>query len=60
MPLPVLNYGHILDTDVGSFEKTLEVNLRGYFFMSVYAGKRMKAQRGRDRECRLGQRLVAG
>ena len=39
-------YGHILDTDVGSFEKTLEVNLRGYFFMSVYAGKRMQAQGG--------------
>ncbi len=38
-------YGHILDTDVASFEKTLDVNLRGYFFMSVFAGQRMK-QRG--------------
>jgi len=39
-------YGHILDTDVASFEKTVEVNLRGYFFMCVYAGRRMKAQGG--------------
>ena len=35
-------YGHILDTDLGSFKKTLEVNLQGYFFMSVYAGRRMR------------------
>ncbi len=39
-------YGHILDTDVLAFEKTLEVNLRGYFFMAVHAGRRMKAQGG--------------
>ena len=37
-------YGHILDTDVASFDKTVEVNLRGYFFMAVEAGKRMRAQ----------------
>lgn len=37
-------YGHILDTDVGAFEKTVEINLRGYFFMSIAAGRRMKAQ----------------
>jgi len=37
-------YGHILDTDVASFEKTCDVNLRGYFFMSTHAGRRMKAQ----------------
>ena len=37
-------YGHILDIDVAAFEKTLEINLRGYFFMSVAAGKRMKKQ----------------
>ena len=36
-------FGHILDTDLGSFEKTVEVNLRGYFFMSVQAGKLMPA-----------------
>jgi NAD(P)-dependent dehydrogenase (short-subunit alcohol dehydrogenase family) len=39
-------YGHILETDVASFEKTVEVNLRGYFFMCVYAGRRMKTQGG--------------
>ena len=37
-------YGHILDTDVASFDKTLEVNLRGYFFMAVNAGRRMRDQ----------------
>lgn len=35
-------YGHILDTDLGAFQKTVDVNLRGYFFMSVEAGKLMK------------------
>jgi NAD(P)-dependent dehydrogenase (short-subunit alcohol dehydrogenase family) len=38
-------YGHILDTDLGSFQKTLEVNLQGYFFMSVYAGRRMRERK---------------
>ncbi|MGD9600964.1 MAG: SDR family oxidoreductase [Gammaproteobacteria bacterium] len=37
-------YGHVLDTPVSAFEKTLEVNLRGYFYMSVAAGKRMREQ----------------
>ena len=37
-------YGHILDTPVAAFEKTLEVNLRGYFYMAVEAGKRMREQ----------------
>ena len=35
-------YGHILDTPVSAFDKTLEVNMRGYFYMSVEAGKRMR------------------
>lgn len=35
-------YGHILETDAASFEKTLEVNLRGYFFMCTAAGRRMR------------------
>ncbi len=35
-------YGHILDTDVASFEKTVEVNLRGFFFMCTAAGRRMR------------------
>jgi NAD(P)-dependent dehydrogenase (short-subunit alcohol dehydrogenase family) len=39
-------YGHILDTDLASFEKTVEVNLRGYFFMSVEAGKMMREKGG--------------
>jgi NAD(P)-dependent dehydrogenase (short-subunit alcohol dehydrogenase family) len=39
-------FGHILDTDLASFNKTVEVNIRGYFFMSIEAGKMMKAQGG--------------
>ncbi|ODV43106.1 short-chain dehydrogenase [Cupriavidus sp. UYMMa02A] len=39
-------FGHILDTDLGAYEKTVEVNVRGYFFMSVEAGRMMKSQGG--------------
>jgi NAD(P)-dependent dehydrogenase (short-subunit alcohol dehydrogenase family) len=39
-------FGHILDTDLSAFEKTVEVNLRGYFFMSVEAGKLMREHGG--------------
>lgn len=39
-------YGHILDTPVSAFEKTLEVNLRGYFYTSVAAAKRMQQNGG--------------
>lgn len=39
-------FGHILDTDLGAFNKTVEVNLRGYFFMSTEAGKMMRKQGG--------------
>lgn len=39
-------FGHILDTDLGAFNKTVDVNLRGYFFMSVAAGNLMKEQGG--------------
>lgn len=39
-------YGHILDTPVAAFEKTLEVNMRGYFYMCVEGGKRMRDQMG--------------
>ena len=38
--------GHILDTDLAAYEKTVDVNIRGYFFMSVAAGKMMKEQGG--------------
>lgn len=37
---------HILDTDVAAFQKTVDVNIRGYFFMSVEAGKLMREQGG--------------
>ena len=39
-------YGHILDTDVSTFQKTVDVNIRGYFFMSVEAGKLMRENGG--------------
>lgn len=37
-------YGHILDTDLAAYNKTVEVNIRGYFFMSIEAGKLMRVQ----------------
>lgn len=37
-------FGHILDTDLGAFEKTVEVNIRGYFFMSTKFGQMMRKQ----------------
>lgn len=39
-------FGDILDTDLASFEKTVDVNVRGYFFMSIEAGKMMRDQGG--------------
>lgn len=39
-------FGHVLDTDLGAFQKTVDVNIRGYFFMSVEAGKLMRDQGG--------------
>lgn len=39
-------YGHILDTPDWAFDKTVEVNLRGYFYMSVEASKMMREQGG--------------
>jgi NAD(P)-dependent dehydrogenase (short-subunit alcohol dehydrogenase family) len=39
-------YGHILDTDLAAFQKTVDVNIRGYFFMSVHAAKMMQKQGG--------------
>lgn len=39
-------FGHILDTDLGAYNKTVEVNIRGYFFMSIEAGKLMREQGG--------------
>ena len=39
-------YGHILETSLEAFNKTVDVNIRGYFFMSVEAGKLMREQGG--------------
>ena len=40
------DFGHILDTDIGAYNKTVDVNIRGYFFMSVEAGKLMRKNGG--------------
>jgi len=39
-------YGHILDTDIDAYQKTVDVNIRGYFFMSVAGGNLMRAHGG--------------
>ncbi len=39
-------FGHILDTDLAAYNKTVEVNIRGYFFMSIEAGRMMREQGG--------------
>ena len=39
-------FGHVLDTDLSAFQKTVDVNIRGYFFMSVEAGKLMRTHGG--------------
>lgn len=39
-------FGHILDTDLAAYQKTVDVNIRGYFFMSASAGKIMRANGG--------------
>ena len=35
-------FGSILDTDLGAFQKTVDVNIRGYFFMCALGGKLMR------------------
>lgn len=37
-------FGHILETDLAAYNKTVDVNMRSYFFMSIEAGKMMRAQ----------------
>lgn len=32
-------YGHVCDTDVASFDKVMEVNVRGYFYACVHGAK---------------------
>lgn len=39
-------FGHILDTPLDAMEKTIEVNIRGYFYMSQKIGLLMKKQGG--------------
>jgi NAD(P)-dependent dehydrogenase (short-subunit alcohol dehydrogenase family) len=34
-------FGPILNTDLGAFNKTIDVNIRGYFFMSIEGAKLM-------------------
>jgi len=39
-------FGHITDTDLGAFNKTIDVNIRGYFFMSSLGIKLMAKNGG--------------
>ncbi|MCC6296857.1 MAG: SDR family oxidoreductase [Pseudomonadales bacterium] len=39
-------FGHVVDTDLGAFQKTLDVNVRGYFYMSVGAIRLMREHGG--------------
>ncbi len=39
-------FGNVLDTDLAAFQKTVDVNIRGYYFMSIEGGKLMKASGG--------------
>ena len=39
-------FGHILQTDLDVFEKTVDVNIRGYFFMSSYGAQLMQKNGG--------------
>ena len=39
-------FGNVLDTALTAFQKTVDVNIRGYFFMSVEAGKLMRENGG--------------
>jgi NAD(P)-dependent dehydrogenase (short-subunit alcohol dehydrogenase family) len=39
-------FGPAVDMDLGAFEKTVEVNLRGYFWTTVQAARRMQTSGG--------------
>ena len=39
-------FGHITDTDLSAFQKTVDVNIRGYFFMCARGAKVMAQQGG--------------
>lgn len=40
------HFGAIVDTDLSAFQKTVDVNIRGYFFMSSYGAKLMAKNGG--------------
>ncbi len=40
------SFGSLLDTDLAAFQKTVDVNIRGYFFMSVEGCKLMRENGG--------------
>lgn len=40
------HFGHISDTDMGMVDKTMQVNIRGYFELSALASKLMKKSGG--------------
>lgn len=39
-------FGPMLDMDLGSYQKTVDVNLRGYFWTTVQAARRMASKKG--------------
>jgi NAD(P)-dependent dehydrogenase (short-subunit alcohol dehydrogenase family) len=39
-------FGHVLDTPLDAMEKTIDVNIRGYYYMSQRIGQMMKKQGG--------------
>ena len=39
-------FGHITETDLGAFQKTVDVNIRGYFFMCARGAKLMAKSGG--------------
>jgi len=39
-------FGHILDTDLSVFQKTVDVNIRGYFYMSTHGARLMSKNGG--------------
>ena len=39
-------FGHILDTTLEAYDKTVDVNVRGYFFMSIEGAKIMRENGG--------------
>jgi len=54
-------FGHILDTDPAAFSKTVDVNVRGYFFMCSLGGKLMKKKWwGQHHQCGIGEWCGAG